>query len=34
MFKKLLELQNKSVATFSNYRVSVILETDVGFLKV
>lgn len=33
MFKRLLELQKKSVATFSNYRVSVILETDVGFFE-
>lgn len=33
MFKKLLELQEKSVATFSNYRVSAILETNVGFFE-
>lgn len=30
MFKKLLELQKNSLATFSNYKVACIIETENG----
>ena len=30
MFKKLLELQKKAFAPFSNYKVACIIETDNG----
>lgn len=33
MFKRLVDLQLKSVAKFSKYRVSSIIETDVGFFE-
>ena len=30
MFKKLLELQKNSLATFSNYKVACVIETENG----
>lgn len=33
MFKRLVDLQNKSIATFSHYKVSAILETDCGYFE-